>query len=437
MSAVARSTVPGSLSNAAFEQRLRDAIMDAAPLLNARLLPISVRSTALNKALAAGLPQLRDDLWRYADLRFLGNAPLAPSPLPADPLPLWATARSLLPVPLPGYTRLVFVNGRHAASLSDSCAALNLQAPPLVPERTRHERFGWLNDAFATDLARLSIAGVERLDLVFLAMPGAAPEATYPRVEIQLAANANLTLLERYIGSPGADSLVNVATQIHAGRDAHCRHLRWQGLSPDAQFLDTLQIALDSGAQYSLSLLQRGARSARCSLRASLYGADAQFTLQAVSTADARRTLDTSVLVDHLARATHSTQTLRALARDRAHLALRSRVEVAQTALGAVVNQSLKGLQSDPGSEIDLRPQLEIHTDQVRANHGATTGVLDENQRFYLLSRGLDAHTARSLLEWAFLEDAVRSIEPPELRQLAEQDLVAALDNPIVREATQ
>ena len=78
MNALARPPVPGSMSNAAYEQRLRDAVMDAAALLNAKLLPVSVRSAALNKALAAGLPQLRDDLWRYADLRFLASAALAP-----------------------------------------------------------------------------------------------------------------------------------------------------------------------------------------------------------------------------------------------------------------------------------------------------------------------------------------------------------------------
>ncbi len=70
------------------------------------------------------------------------------------------------------------------------------------------------------------------------------------------------------------------------------------------------------------------------------------------------------------------------------------------------------------GAEIDLRPQLEILTDEVRASHGATTGALDENMRFYLLSRGLDPDTARALLEWAFLEDAVRAHSSmPELRQ--------------------
>src|SRR6187399_445829 len=147
MNAVVRPPpVPGSLSQAAFEQRLRDAVMDAAPLLNAKLLPVSVRSAALNRALAAGLPQVRDDLWRYADLKFLGSAPWAPVPAAQDPARWVDAARATLPERLPGFERVVFVNGRHAASLSDALAPIDATLAPLVPERTRHERFGWLND---------------------------------------------------------------------------------------------------------------------------------------------------------------------------------------------------------------------------------------------------------------------------------------------------
>src|SRR5215216_1647682 len=102
MNAAARP-IPGSMSNAAYEQRLRDAVMDAASLLNARLLPVSVRSAALNKALAAGLPQLRDDLWRYADLKFLASAALAPVPV-ASADALAATVAPSLPPRLAGYT---------------------------------------------------------------------------------------------------------------------------------------------------------------------------------------------------------------------------------------------------------------------------------------------------------------------------------------------
>lgn len=432
MSEAAR-TVPGSMSNAAYEQRLRDAVMDAAPLLNARLLPVSVRSGALNKALAAGLPQPRDDVWRYADLRFLASAALAPVAADAADA-LSAAVAPLLPPRLAGYTRLVFGDGRLIESMSDPCPALDTSAAPLVPDRTRHERFGWLNDAFAVGVARLNVASAQRLEVVFAATPGATRQAVYPRLEVWVAANTELTLVERHLGTTGAQGLINTAVQLHAGAASSVQHLRWQALAPDAQFLDTVQVALDRDAQYQLTLLQLGARAARCSLRASLYGAGARFGLAGVAVAAGRRTLDQSLLVDHLAPHTVSDQQFRAIARDTAHIACRSRVQVARAAPGADSNQTLKGLLAGTGSEIDLRPQLEVLTDEVRASHGATTGALDEGMRFYLASRGLDTDTARALLEWAFLEDALRELRPPELRTAAEHALAAALGSDIARE---
>jgi Fe-S cluster assembly scaffold protein SufB len=57
--------------------------------------------------------------------------------------------------------------------------------------------------------------------------------------------------------------------------------------------------------------------------------------------------------------------------------------------------------------------------------------------RFYLLSRGLDPDTARGLLEWAFLEDAVRGIELPELRSAAELTLAKVLGSSVARQVLQ
>ncbi len=432
MSEAARP-VPGSMSNAAYEQRLRDAVMDSATLLNAKLLPVSIRSAALNKALAAGLPPPRDDLWRYADLRFLASAALAPvAAQAADGLA--AEVAPLLPPRLGGHTRLVFGNGRLIQSLSDPCPALDADTTPLVPDRTRHERFGWLNDAFAVDVARLNVTAAANLDVIFAATPGPTRQAVYPRLELAVAAGTELSLVERHVGTTGAQGLINAAMQVHAGAGSTVRHLRWQTLAQDAQLLDTAQVALDREANYQLTFLQLGARAARCSLRASLYGAGARFDLTGVAVAAGKRTLDQSLLVDHLSPHTASDQQFRAIARDGAHIACRSRVEVARGAPGAASNQTLKGLLASAGSEIDLRPQLEIHTDEVRASHGATTGALDENMRFYLASRGVDSDTARALLEWAFLDTALRVLGPGELRASAEHSLADALGSDIARQ---
>jgi len=75
-----------------------------------------------------------------------------------------------------------------------------------------------------------------------------------------------------------------------------------------------------------------------------------------------------------------------------------------------------------------VRPQLEIHTDDVRCSHGATAGKLDESVLFYLLSRGLDPDTAQQLLKWAFLADVVAKIDIPELKRSIERALAGRIE---------
>jgi Fe-S cluster assembly protein SufD len=102
-------------------------------------------------------------------------------------------------------------------------------------------------------------------------------------------------------------------------------------------------------------------------------------------------------------------------------------VVVRKDAKGTDSQQSLRGLLAGPDAEIDVRPQLEIYTDDVRCAHGATAGKLDDNMLFYLLSRGIDAEMAQRLLKWAFLEDVVARIEVPELRRQVERSLAGQM----------
>ena len=129
------------------------------------------------------------------------------------------------------------------------------------------------------------------------------------------------------------------------------------------------------------------------------------------------------VLSEHVAPNTRTIETFRGIASGRARVAFNGKIAVRERARGTDSRQSLRGLLDGPQAEIDVRPQLEIYTDDVRCSHGATAGKLDENMLFYLLSRGIAPQTAHHLLKWAFLEDVVAKIERTELRRQIERNL--------------
>jgi Fe-S cluster assembly protein SufD len=416
---------------AAVRAALPDSIVDAAS-----------RRRALERAAERGLPGLREEGWRYAALRPLATATLAP-PLAAGKD---STAQSLLPAALDGIARIVFLDGRFAPALSTDPAALQglrlrtagsgtapPQDPPL-PDATADERFAWLNEAFAVDAARLDVSHDAQLELVFASTRQSDAAASHPRLEIRLAPGSRLTLVERHVGG-GAGALVNTAVTVLVGRDATLEHLRLHDSAPETLFLDSLLASVGANARYSLTQLQLGAASARSALRIGLDGEAAALDLRGMSVTDGRRVHDTTIQVTHSARSTTSEQLLRAIAKDRSGTSMASRVDVAASAGGADSRQSLKGLLGGPGAEVNLRPQLEISTDEVKASHGATTGAIDENMLFYLLSRGIDPSTARQLLEWAFLEDVLSRIALPDVRRQVELATLGHLGNTAAEEA--
>jgi Fe-S cluster assembly protein SufD len=138
---------------------------------------------------------------------------------------------------------------------------------------------------------------------------------------------------------------------------------------------------------------------------------------------------DAYALVEHLAPHTRTEETFRGISGGRARVAFNGKIVVAREAHGSDSRQSLRGLLAGPEAEIDVRPQLEIYTDDVRCSHGATAGKLDDDMLFYLLSRGLDRDSALRALKWAFLEDVIAKIGVPELRRQIEERLAGAMQD--------
>ena len=170
-----------------------------------------------------------------------------------------------------------------------------------------------------------------------------------------------------------------------------------------------------------------GAASARTSAQVRLAGRGAALSWQAIAVGRGQQVHDTALKVEHLAAGTRTEEVFRGIADERARIAFSGHIHIASSAPGSDARQSLRGLIEGAGAEIDLRPRLEINTDEVKAQHGATTGALDENLMFYLLARGIDRSTARALLKWAFLGDVLRAIDLPDVRRAAEHGAAGQL----------
>jgi Fe-S cluster assembly protein SufD len=268
----------------------------------------------------------------------------------------------------------------------------------------------------------------EPVVILHLSSADRAGTAAFSRVIVEAAPGSSATLLEHHVQGAGSEApLANSATLLSLERGARLEHYRVFASGPSAVHLDSLQVRQRADSECRQFTVTLGGGLIRASLDARLLEPGARIDSHALLAGRERRHVDCVNVVEHAARASASRQTARAIASGSSRVIFNSKVVVDAGASGSESQQSCRGLLLSPSADIDSRPQLEIHTDEVKCAHGATTGRLDPNMLFYLLARGLDRATAQSLLVYAFLGDVLTGMSVAPARAAIEEALIAEL----------
>jgi len=394
---------------------------------------------------AGGLPDTRVEAWKYTALRALAQRSFASGDANAQTR---AVDPSILALPGVDGPRLVFVNGVFRADLSalDSVpAGLTLQPlsqalqgdpEPLRFALSRHYRetgdaFARVNAASADDGVVLRVdANVKVVTPVQLLFVGAAAEvdlAWHARNVIELGEGAELTLVEQHVGSGEQVHLATLVSDIKLREGARLHHIVLQNAAIGANLIRRSGLRLHARAQATLHVLELGGALVRHDLQAELIGDGAQLDTRGVFMPHGRQHIDTQLAIRHQALNTTSSSNWRGVANDRARGVFRGAIVVAPGADGSDASLSNKNLLLSPSAEIDTKPELEIHADEVKAAHGATVGQLDERSLFYLRSRGIPQAEARALLTAAFCRAVLDDLPNEALREHLSAMLVAQL----------
>jgi len=399
---------------------------------------------------AGGLPDTRVEAWKYTALRALGQRRFAHGDAAAASR---AVAASTFALPGVDGPRLVFVNGVFRADLSalDALpAGLTLQPlslalqgdaeplrfvlsrPALIGDaRELGDAFTRINAASAADGVVLSVAaGVKVAAPVQVVFVGAAADVEFAwhlRNVIELGEGAELSLIEQHVSDAEPAQLATVVSDIELSEGAQLHHTVLQNVAVSTNLIRRSSVRLHARAQAMLHVLELGGALVRHDLRAELVGGGARFDTRGVFMPHGRQHIDTQLAIRHQALNTASTSTWRGVANDRARGVFRGAIVVAPGADGSDASLSNKNLLLSPSAEIDTKPELEIHADEVKAAHGATVGQLDERSLFYLRSRGIPLAEARALLTAAFCRAVLDDLPNEALREHLSALLVAQL----------
>lgn len=403
-----------------------------------------LRREALERLRETGLPDTRDEDWKYTSVAGLDRRAFRPSAL--LPAPSAEAVEALLAAhALPDALRLVFVNGRLDAARS-TLEALpeGLEVRPLgvaladVADElpVAANGFDALNRAFLTDGAHIRLAeGLtlgRPLQLLFLCLPGAEAPAIHQAVLLDLGRGASASLIESHLGAGEGEALVTSLTRVRAGAGSRLERLKIEA-GPRRGFhvgRSLIEQGRDSTViDHSVSF---GAALARHDIQVNLGEPGAACTLNGLYLADGRRHVDHHTRIDHLAPHTTSEELYKGVLDGAGRAVFNGKVVVHPGADKTSARQANHNLLLSANAEIDTKPELEILADDVQCAHGATVGQLDETALFYLRSRAIDEPTARGFLTYAFAAEALGRIGVASAREQLRAGLVALLKAPAV-----
>ncbi len=386
------------------------------------------RRDALDRFRHMGLPDIRQEDWRYTSLAHLERMRLHVPETSAD----LVLAIEDYPGALMAFVddRLIWQDTTLATqvlgTLSDGARGAGLPQPGSLAGPGALSR---LNAALWREGACLRVPAGQRLrQPVFLRHAAADADAMlHPRVLVAMAEGADAILVEHYLGDPGLAYWRNPVAEILLEPGARLTHIRILEESDAATHTGRTVVSQARDSTYRALNLSLGGRLARHELEVRLEGEGAAARLDGLFVADGRQQADHHLRVLHEAPRTVSRAIYRGLAHGRGRGVFDARAVVGPGAAGADARQSSRNLLLSPHAEIDARPQLEIYTDDVKCGHGATVGQLDQDALFYLRSRGLDEPAARRLLMEAFAGEALGLLDDTGLKDWLMPRLLAAL----------
>jgi Fe-S cluster assembly protein SufD len=377
----------------------------------------AAREAAFADFQKVGLPHRRTEPWRYTDLRALlrtvPSLPQGRAELPAIADPLAGLDRA----------RLVVVDGAFRPELSDLSGIDDVTVRPLA-ELLREgdgrigQQVATLDDAVVSLNAALMTGGVA-IDVPAGAKIERAIEIahvtsgllqTHTRNLVTIGADASARILETHVGPADSAYQANTVTEATVGDRAKVIWAKLQLDGAAAVHLGTFSVSIGAETEFDHLTLMTGASLSRSQTFLAFAGENARAGLYGATMVRGKQHADIALTVDHAVPNCASRELFKAVMDGRSEGVFQGRINVRPDAQKTDGRMMTQGLLLSEDASFFAKPELEIFADDVQCAHGATSGEIDEDILFYLLSRGISRPEAETLLVTAFLAEAIEGL---------------------------
>ena len=382
----------------------------------------------------SNFPTSRDEEWRLTDLSALRQ--LAFQKLEVQSVASLKMDIAPLTISEAANSRLTFVNGIYAPQLSSvadlpaGIVVTNLAGLPisyhqqlrnyLAQAEGKQEIFTALNTAGLTDVAVVWVAKnvvVETpIHLLSISTATDQPTLSQPRCLVIMESGSSVKLVEDYwhheekkkVGE--AVYFTNAVTEIWIAENAQVNHTRIERDSLAAFHIGKTAVTQARDSRYTCNAINLGAKLSRHNLEIFQTGEQTETILNGLTMATRQQLVDThsAIALNYPYGMTRQLQ--KCIVADRAHTVFNGKVFVAKAAQLTDAGQLNRNLLLSPKARVDTKPQLEIIADNVKCTHGATVSQVEDEEIFYLQSRGISATNARNLLVNAFAAEVINQL---------------------------
>ncbi len=387
-----------------------------------------LRTESVDYVTEHGYPTRKHEDWRYVKLNaLLATSFVTPAAADADvAVDDPVVAPFLGRIPDLGGDRLVFVDGHFAPAVSrlldidgltigqlGPALQGDLARDDLIAEEPGHA-FDALNMALATAGVSVHVAdGVtvdEPVHLIHIFTGRGEPVLANLRHPVRLGEGSQATLVTSAFGVPDAVGCLNLTTRVRLAPGAVLHHRDLQNQPDTAFHLSLLDVTQEADSELDGFVAALGAAVGRHEVHVRQVGENANTHIDGLYVPRGTQQHDHPVLIEHFAEGGVSREIYRGVIDDHGHGVFNGQIVIHRGAQRIDSDQSNRNLLLSDTAEADTRPRLLIWADDVKATHGASVGRLDDNQLFYLRSRGIPDDEARRLLTYAFVAEIVETL---------------------------
>ncbi|NNE74716.1 MAG: SufD family Fe-S cluster assembly protein [Acidimicrobiales bacterium] len=380
------------------------------------------RSDAAAQVAALEWPSADDEVWRYSpigDYKLDTFAPTTRSGVgPTDPAWLDGSGPSVVVRLANGMVQSIEQRGTTNSGLTVARGVETESAPTDPTAELTGDLVLALAQGFSADPIVITVAPGAVIDgpvVILHHLDGSATDsdavvAVPTLVQLAVGADAEVSVIEQRTSSAGATLAVPAAV-IEVAPAARVRYTDVQLLDEAAVQLGYQYATVDQSATLTLLQAAMGGEYARMRTDCHLVGRGATGNLAALYFGSNEQTLDFRTFQEHQAADTSSDLLYKGVVDDHSRSVYSGLIRVGPDGRGTNAFQTNRNIKLSPDAWAESVPNLEIEHNEVRCSHASTVGPIDEDQQFYLESRGVRPEDAERLVVAGFFEEVIAKAE--------------------------